>query len=428
VSKPPPYQRRIVDDELDELIPSLPAIALEGPKGVGKTRTAGERARTVHRLDDPAQLAVAQADPPRLLEGERPLLIDEWQRLPQVWDLVRRAVDEGAAAGSFLLTGSALPDPPPTHSGAGRIVSIRMRPFALSERFPETARVGLAELLTGPAGPIAGKTQFALKNYTEEILASGFPAVRSLSGRARRQTLEGYAARIVDRDIPDDAGVVIRNPEALSRWMAAYAAASSTTATFEALRNATAAGHAEKPAKSTTQAYRDALARIWVLDEVGAWIPSTNRLKELGHAPKHQLADSALAAQLLGVEAAALLAGDSPGPTIPRDGTLLGALFESLVTQSVRVYAQHSEARVKHLRTQRGRHEIDLIVERGDGAVIAIEVKLARTVSSTDGKHLTWLKEKLGNRVLDRAIITTGPSAYRRDDGIAVIPLALLGP
>jgi len=428
VSKPPPYQRRIVDDELDELILSLPAIALEGPKGVGKTRTAEERARTLHRLDDPAQLAVAQADPPRLLEGERPLLIDEWQRLPQVWDLVRRAVDEGAAAGSFLLTGSALPDPPPTHSGAGRIVSIRMRPFALSERFPETARVGLAELLTGPAGPIAGKTQFALKNYTEEILASGFPAVRSLSGRARRQTLEGYAARIVDRDIPDDAGVVIRNPEALSRWMAAYAAASSTTATFETLRDTTAAGHAEKPAKSTTQAYRDALARIWVLDEVSAWIPSTNRLKELGHAPKHQLADPALAAQLLGVEAAVLLAGGIPGPAIPRDGTLLGALFESLVTQSVRVYAQHSEARVKHLRTQRGRHEIDLIVERGDGAVIAIEVKLARTVSSTDGKHLTWLKEKLGNRVLDRIIITTGPSAYRRDDGIAVVPLALLGP
>lgn len=428
MSKPPPYQRRIVDDELDELIPSLPAIALEGPKGVGKTRTAEERARTVHRLDDPAQFAVAQADPPRLLEGEGPLLIDEWQRLPQVWDLVRRAVDEGAAAGSFLLTGSALPDPPPTHSGAGRIVSIRMRPFALSERFPETARVGLAELLTGPAGPIAGNTQFALKNYTEEILASGFHAVRSLSGRARRQTLEGYAARIVDRDIPDDAGVVIRNPEALSRWMAAYAAASSTTATFETLRDATAAGHAEKPAKSTTQAYRDALARIWVLDEVGAWIPSTNRLKELGHGPKHQLADPALAAQLLGVEAAALLAGDSPGPTIPRDGTLLGALFESLVTQSVRVYAQHSEARVKHLRTQRGRQEIDLIVERGDGAVIAIEVKLARTVSSTDGKHLTWLKEKLGKRVLDRIIITTGPSAYRREDGIAVVPLALLGP
>jgi predicted AAA+ superfamily ATPase len=105
-----PYQRRVIDDELDELIGDLPAIAIEGAKGVGKTRTALQRAKTSHRLDDPAELAVAQADPARLLEGERPVLIDEWQRLPQVWDLVRRAVDDGAPAGSFLLTGSAIPE------------------------------------------------------------------------------------------------------------------------------------------------------------------------------------------------------------------------------------------------------------------------------------------------------------------------------
>src|SRR5680860_83232 len=131
---PIPYQRRIIDDELDELFGDLAAMAIEGPKGVGKTRTALQRAKTVHRLDDPAELAVAQGDPGLLLQGERPVLIDEWQRLPQVWDRVRRAVDDAAPVGSFLLTGSALPDPPPTHSGAGRIVTVRMRPLALSER------------------------------------------------------------------------------------------------------------------------------------------------------------------------------------------------------------------------------------------------------------------------------------------------------
>src|SRR5688500_7667128 len=124
-----PYRRRVVDDELDELLGALPALAIEGPKGVGKTRTALQRAGAVHRLDDPAELAVAQADPRRLLEGKPPVLIDEWQRLPEVWDLVRRAVDDGAAPGSFILTGSAVPDPLPTHSGAGRIVSVRMRPL-----------------------------------------------------------------------------------------------------------------------------------------------------------------------------------------------------------------------------------------------------------------------------------------------------------
>ena len=157
-------------------------------------------------------------------------------------------------------------------------------------------------------------------------------------------------------------------------------------------------------------------------------MPSNNRLNELGQAPKHQLADPALAAQLLGVQASTLLSGQSSGPVVPRDGTLLGALFESLATLSVRVYASYSEARVKHLRTARGRQEIDLIVERADGRVVAIEVKLTRSVDDEDTKHLRWLQDKLGNQVLDRLILTTGREAYRRKDGIAVVPLALLGP
>ena len=141
------YKQRIVDDELAELIPDLAAIALEGPKGVGKTRTALEYARTVRRLDDPAEFAVAQAAPERLLDGERPGRLDEWQRLPNR-DLVRRRVDDGAPAGSFLLTGSAVPDQPPTHSGAGRIVSVRMRPFSLAERLGEPT-VSVGALLGG---------------------------------------------------------------------------------------------------------------------------------------------------------------------------------------------------------------------------------------------------------------------------------------
>jgi predicted AAA+ superfamily ATPase len=423
-----PYRRRVVDDEIDELFGDLVAIAIEGPKGVGKTRTALQRAKTAHRLDDPAELAVAQADPARLLEGRRPVLIDEWQRLPEVWDLVRRAVDDGAPPGSFLLTGSAVPDPPPTHSGAARIVTVRMRPLALSERLQQAPSVSLAALLSGTRAPVTGRTDFALTDYVEEVLASGLPGLRSLSDRSRRRQLDGYVDRIVDRDIPGEAGIVIRNPAALRRWMAAYAAASSTTASFETVRDAASAGDERKPSKNATQAYRDALARVWVLDEVPAWIPSNNRLSELGHAPKHQLADPALAAQLLGVQAATLLAGQSSGPAVARDGTLLGALFESLATLSVRIYAAHSEARVKHLRTARGRQEIDLIVERADGSVLAIEVKLARTISTKDTKHLTWLKQKLGDRVLDQIILTTGPTAYRREDGIAVVPLGLLGP
>lgn len=427
MSGPPTYRRRIVDDEIDELIGALAAIALEGPKAVGKTRTALQRAQTVHRLDDPAELAVARADPARLLRGDPPVLIDEWQRLPAVWDLVRRAVDDGAPPGTFLLTGSATPDPPPTHSGAARIVALRMRPLSVSERLGDQT-VSLAALLGGARPTLEGESPLTVEDYTREILASGFPGLRLLTGRAQRLQLGGYVDRVIDRDIPDEAGVTIRNPAALRRWLAAYAAASSTTTSFEKIRDAASPGQEHKPTKVTINAYRDALTRIWMLDGLSAWIPANNPLNELAHAPKHQLADPALAAQILGAQASTLLTGGSAGPAFPRQGTLVDALFESLATLSLRVYAQSSEANVKHLRTARGRREVDLIVERADGGVVAVEVKLAQTIDDADVKHLTWLKDKLGDQVLDQVIVTAGPAAYRRADEVAVVPLALLGP
>jgi hypothetical protein len=144
--------------------------------------------------------------------------------------------------------------------------------------------------------------------------------------------------------------------------------------------------------------------------------------------PKRQLVDPALAARLLGVDAQALLEAQPIAPPIPRDGTLLGALFESLVTLDVRVYAQTAEATVKHLRTHGGEREVDLIVERADGRIVAIEVKLARTVSDDDVRQLHWLARKSGGDLLDALVVTTGDEAYRRQDGIAVVPAALLGP
>ena len=427
MSRLPLYKRRIVDDELDELTESLAALALEGPKGVGKTATATQRAVTVHALDDPAQREVAVADPTRLLRGTPPVLIDEWQNVPESWDLVRRAVDAGAAAGSFLLAGSAEPRSPGTHSGAARIVSVRMRPLTLAERGVGVPSVSLAELLSGSRPALGGHTDVTLEAYTDEIVASGFPGLRGLPGRALRAQLDGYLARIIDRDF-EEMGREVRNPAALRRWMSAYAAASSTTATWERVRDAATSGQGDKPAKTTTIPYRDVLERLWLLDPVPAWLPTRNYLSRLSAPPKHQLADPALAARLLGMDASALLDAVPVGVTIPRDGTLLGSLFESLLTLNVRVYAQAAEASLKHLRTTSGDHEVDLIVERGDGRVVAIEVKLARTVNDDDARHLRWLARRADTDLLDAIILTTGEEAYRRTDGIGVVPAALLGP
>lgn len=422
-----PYTRRIVDDELDELSRSLAAIALEGAKGVGKTATATQRAQTVHALDDPAQREIAAADPARLVRGAPPILVDEWQYVPESWDVVRRAVDAGAPAGSLLLTGSAATRTPGTHSGAARIVSVRMRPLTLAERGVGAPSVSLAALLYGDRPALVGATDVRLETYADEILASGFPGLRGLPGRALRAQLDGYLARVVDRDF-EEMGREVRNPMVLRRWMRAYAAASSTTATWERVRDAATGGEGDKPAKTTTIPYRDVLERLWILDPVPAWLPTRNITARLSAPPKHQLADPALAARLLGVDAGALLAAVPVDTAVPRGGSLLGALFESLVTLDVRVYAQAVEASVKHLRTVNGDHEVDLIVERGDGRVVALEVKLARSVTDGDVRHLQWLAGRLGPDLLDAVIVTTGEEAYRRPDGIGVVPAALLGP
>ncbi len=421
------YIARIVDDELDELVAGLPAISIEGPRAVGKTETALRRAGTVHRLDDVRHQEILRAEPERLVTGEPPILIDEWQRMPYSWDLVRRAVDRDPSAGRFLLTGSAAPADAPTHSGAGRIVTVRMRPLSLAERGLGEPAVSLSGLLSGRRPALEGGSDVRLTGYADEIVRSGFPATRTLSPRLLSVQLDSYIGRIVEHDF-NDLGRNVRDRRSLLSWLTAFAAATSTSASYATIRDAATPGEPDKPAKSTTIAYRRILEQLWMIEEVPAWLPTSNRLTRLAASPVHQLADPALAAHLLGVDVDALVDGVDAGPAMPRDGTLLGALFESLVTLSVRVYAQANAARVSHLRTRAGEREIDLIVERADGRVVALEVKLSALIDDDDVRHLHWLAGRIGPNLLDAAVITTGQHAYRRRDGIGVIPAALLAP
>jgi predicted AAA+ superfamily ATPase len=412
---------------LDELLGGLPAISLEGPKGVGKTATAQRRAATVFALDDATQRELLTADPQRLDRAPTPILVDEWQREPVVWDLVRRSVDRNPAPARFLLTGSATPTSAPTHSGAGRIVHLRMRPMSLAERALAAPTVSIRELLTGRRPLVDGDATLSVVDYAEEIVRSGFPAIRQLPSRARRAQLDGYLARIVERDFAEQ-GHLVRRPDTLRGWLAAYAAAAATTSSYNAILDAATPGESNKPAKTTTTVYRDVLSQLWLLDPVPGWSPSRSAFSRLGAAPKHHLADPALAARLLGVDVPALLEDSISDSTVRRPGPLLGALFESLVTLSVRVYAQAAEATIHHLRTWDNRHEVDIIIQRADQRIVALEVKLTPSVSDADVAHLSWLRRQLGDDLLDAAVITTGAEAYRRADGVAVIPLCLLGP
>ncbi len=423
----PDYLPRVADRELDELLAALPAVVLEGARGVGKTTSAERRAATVHRLDIPAQMVVAQADPERIVAGATPVLIDEWQRLPESWDLVRRAVDADRTPGRFLLTGSATPGNAPIHSGACRIVTLRLRPMTLAERGVGTPTVSLADLLQGGRPAISGKTDVGLESYVDEILASGLPGLRGLRGRPLRAALDSYIDRIVEHDFPQ-MGHGVRNPTALRAWMTAYSAMVSSTAAYETIRAAATGGDGEKPSRGATQPYNDILQRLWIFEPVPAWMPGKGFVSRLGQAPKHQVADPALAARLLKLDADGLLERKLPSASASGHSAMLGPLFESLVTLSVRVFAQAAECSVMHLRTRApNEREIDLIVQRPDGRVLAIEVKLARAIGEDDVRHLLWLRDHIGADLLDMIVVTTGPEAYRRKDDVAVVPLALLG-
>jgi len=285
----------------------------------------------------------------------------------------------------------------------------------------------LKDLLSGEKRALDGSTEMSAVQYTDEIVRSGFPAIRELPDRARRAQLDGYLAAIAEHDFPEQ-GRLVRRPGTLRAWLTAYAAATATTASYNAILRAAAPGHGEQPAKTTTTAYRDVLGRIWLLDPVPGWLPVRHQFTRLAQAPKHHLADPALAARLLGATPQSLLSGQETGPSIARDGTLLGRLFESLLALIVRVYAQAAEAGVYHLRTVNGDHEADFIIERDDHRVVALEARLSANVTDQDVTHLRWLRREIGDDLLDAAVIYTGRHAYRRADGIAVIPAALLGP
>lgn len=428
------YFPRLLDRELADDLLGLPAIHLAGAKATGKTETARRQAGSIVRVDDAATRARIEADPSFIARQARPVLIDEWQRFPPTWDVIRRDVDEDNSPGRFILTGSAHPRGAHIHSGAGRITTLRMRPMSLAERGRAMVTVSLDRLLGGAGqdrASIEGVSDLSLEGYVDEIMSSGFPGVRAIPAKWRRNQLESYVDDVIQREFPEQ-GHTLRAPETLRRWLHAYAAATATTATYSKILDAATPGESDKPARKTTIAYRDVLQSLWLLDTVPAWWPEPDTLSLLGQAPKHFLADPALAAVLLEVDADDVLEG-----RVDRDpavqvvaggsGTVLGRLFEHLTALSLQCYSQSVGARLSHLRTRDGAHEVDFIVQR-KRRLVGFEVKLSPVVKDEDVRHLFWLRDRLGPRVSDLVVVTTGAEAYRRADGIAVVPAALLGP
>jgi predicted AAA+ superfamily ATPase len=407
----------------------LPALAIVGAKGVGKTESAKRLAQLTLELDISASArAIAGSKDDLLARKERPLLIDEWSKFPVSWDVVRRIVDEDPSPNHFILTGSASSSGLNIHSGAGRIVQVRMRPMSMQERMASSPVVSLQDLL----GNISYKgiyesSPLSLEGYANEILSSGFPGIRNRSERAIRELLSGYIENIINKEF-EELGLRVRRPTALLGWLKAYAAATATTTSYSKILRAATPGEDKKPGKEATMSYRNALDKLYLTDCLDPWLPTVNQFSALGQTPKHFLVDPALAAHLLSITRDDLMLNDrhlEVGNS--RDNSAFGRLLESLVVSSCKVYAQKAEAKVYHLRTSDGRHEIDLIIERGN-SLVAIEVKFATQISKEDVSQLNWLERQLGsNQRLRKVIVSVGSHAYMREDDILVVPFALLG-
>lgn len=433
------YLPRIVEQEIRTLMDDAPAIVVQGPRAVGKTSTCMRFVRSsssVVSLDLPVIRARVAADPQVFLEQlEPPVLIDEWQEEPAAWNGARRSVDAHWVPGRFLITGSANPRNVRVHTGAGRFVTVRMRPLSFVERRLATPTVSIKSLIDaygrGAKVDIGGTSEVDLAGYVREILRSGFPGIWQAAKRIRPALLDAYLDNALEHEIPA-LGEIFRRPDSLRRWLAAYAAAVSTTASYASIGAAVDAK--SRPARSTVTDYRDALAQLWLLDELPAWAPQGLGLGRLIKMPKHELADPSLAACLQHVNLDSLLAQRTSADTEEhyaclRDGPYAGSLFESLTVQSLRIYAQANGLHAAHLRTFGGEHEIDVILhDNHNDHVLAVEVKLAPVPDNHDVRHLNWLASILGDRLVDKIVVTTGPAAYRRQDGVAVVPLALLGP
>lgn len=422
---------RLIENYLQEIMRELPAFAIDGLKGVGKTDTATALAQTVFNLDFEADRLLLQNNVNRLLRAKKPILLDEWQRLPSVWDFVRRAVDMERVGGSYLLTGSASAKNLDIHSGAGRIIRLRMFPLSLQERGLERPTVSLEELFSqNPSSslPIEGDCQTGFEDYLREIALSGLPALRIESPRTRRLAIGSYLDNLLTHDFEQE-GIRIRQPQMLRRWLASYASAVASTAAYNLILDRATPGDTEKPAAKTTIAYREALQRLWLIDELPTWLDG-EAYARLKKTPKHFVADPAFVLQLLSIDLDGIIKDASR--TLPesrfdeRYGNIVGRLFEALIYQSIRVYASVNDAEVGYFHTHRGEREIDFIVTQG-AKTIAIEVKATPSVEDGDVRHLVWLRDAMKGRLTDALVINTGPVAYRRPDGIAVVPAALLG-
>ncbi|MCQ9385465.1 ATP-binding protein [Brevibacterium moorei] len=414
------YLTRVADAELTQLMKSTGAVLIEGPKACGKTATARQIAATEFDMEaDDAARASVDLNTDYLFDRPTPILFDEWQVVPALWNRVRRAVDSaGRERGRYLLTGSATPrDDVNRHSGAGRFGVLRMRPMSLFESEHSNGEVSLRALLDGESqtGRDNGMT---IPQLMERIVVGGWPDLLDADEPSARRWLTGYLRQIVEVDIPEFVGR--RDPRTLTRILASLGRYVGQSPAITAI-GADAGGDRGPVAASTLYSHLDALERLRLLDNSEAWQPHMRSRTRLRSKPTRYFVDPSIGTAALGVTSQNLL----------DDLNAAGFHFEALCIRDLRVYAQMLGGRVETWRDESG-NEVDAIVTLPGGQWAGIEIKLNPRDADRAAAGLLKFAERVDTKKQGDPgaliVLTSAGAAGRRPDGVHVVPITALAP
>lgn len=417
---PKGYLPRVADTVVAQALAAAPIVVIEGARGTGKSWTGLRHVRSQVRLDsDPGAPEAALLRPKGVLEGDRPRLVDEWQLAPSLWNAARHMVDAEPGSGQFVFAGSAHPpDDRTRHSGAGRVIRVRMRPMSLAESGESTAQISLASLLGGEDCSIRAP-EATIEDVTEALCRGGWPRHVGMPVPSAQSLCRAYVAEVARADIPR-LGRTLHRPEPVLRLLESLSRNIATTAAATTLAEDIAGDRS--PSRAAVAAYLEALRRVFVVEDLPAWAVHLRSRARLRQSPKRHMADPSLAV-------AALRAGPE---RLWRDIGYLGQAFESLVVRDLRVYAEANDAVVYHYQDSNG-HELDAVVAHGDGRWLAVEVKLG------SGDRLDEAAESLKRACeqvdvskvgepAKKLVITAAGYGYERADGVTVMPITALGP
>ena len=419
------YNNRIVDSILQDKLEAKGAVLIEGPKWCGKTTTATQKAASILHMDNPTEkdqnLALAKLNPLRLLKGAVPRLIDEWQIAPTLWDSIRYEVDQRGEMGQFILTGSAVPADTKeiNHSGTGRFSWLMMRTMSLYESKESTGEISLKELFDENTN-VDGENPNDIEKLAFLICRGGWPGAIDLKEKPALQQAFDYLDGVAKSDINRADGIE-KNEERVRRIMRSFARNQGSQTPTTAIANDILANDSSSVNEDTVQTYIKALKKIFVIEDMPAWNPNLRSKSAIRTSDTRYYVDPSIATASLGLGPEDLL----------NDLNTFGLLFETMCVRDLRIFAESINGSVYHYRDNTGL-ECDAVVHLRNGKYGLIEIKLGGDSLIEEGaKSLKKLKDCIDTTKMNKpsflmVLTGIGKYAYKREDGVLVIPIGVL--